>query len=155
MLKKEILYFQGPLRILTRTSKSQGVIKSIPREWKKKSGTSGNEEWGTPRAIPRLSAYFGCLHNRRSLWTACHGFNFLTSCIMTNRVIMVSVLHDVVIFPVQFFILKFKLYFDRHFWFSLFQCTLRSQIEGYTRLLIFMKFSTLSAVIWASPFINF
>ena len=33
--------------------------------------------------------------------------------------------------------------------------TLRSQIEGYTRLLIFRKFSTLPAVIWASPFINF
>ena len=32
--------------------------------------------------------------------------------------------------------------------------TLRSQIEGYTRLLIFRKFSILSAVIWASPFIN-
>ena len=35
------------------------------------------------------------------------------------------------------------------------QNTLRSQIEGYTRLLIFRKFSTLPAVIWASPFINF
>ena len=34
-------------------------------------------------------------------------------------------------------------------------CTLRSQIEGYTRLLIFRKFSILPAVIWASPFINF
>ena len=33
--------------------------------------------------------------------------------------------------------------------------TLRSKIEGYTRLLIFGKFSTLPAVIWASPFINF
>ena len=33
--------------------------------------------------------------------------------------------------------------------------TLRSQIEGYTRLLIFRKFSTLPAVIWASPFIIF
>ena len=33
--------------------------------------------------------------------------------------------------------------------------TLRSQIDGYTRLLIFRKFSTLPAVIWASPFINF
>jgi hypothetical protein len=33
--------------------------------------------------------------------------------------------------------------------------TLRSQIEGYTRLLIFRKFSTLPVVIWASPFINF
>jgi hypothetical protein len=33
--------------------------------------------------------------------------------------------------------------------------TLRSQIEGYTRLLIIRKFSTLPAVIWASPFINF
>ena len=33
--------------------------------------------------------------------------------------------------------------------------TLRSQIEGYTRLLIFRKFSTLPAVIWASPLINF
>ena len=33
--------------------------------------------------------------------------------------------------------------------------TLRSQIEGYTGLLIFRKFSTLPAVIWASPFINF
>ena len=33
--------------------------------------------------------------------------------------------------------------------------TLRSQIEGYTRLLIFKKFSPLPAVIWASPFINF
>ena len=32
--------------------------------------------------------------------------------------------------------------------------TLRSQIEGYTRLLILRKFSTLPAVIWASPFIN-
>ena len=32
--------------------------------------------------------------------------------------------------------------------------TLRSQIEGYTRLLIFRKFSILPAVIWASPFIN-
>ena len=29
-----------------------------------------------------------------------------------------------------------------------------SQIEGYTRLLIFRKFSILPAVIWASPFIN-
>ena len=28
------------------------------------------------------------------------------------------------------------------------------KIEGYTRFLIFRKFSTLSAVIWASPFIN-
>ena len=35
-----------------------------------------------------------------------------------------------------------------------FSCTLRSQIEGYTRLLILRKFSTLPAVIWASPFIN-
>ena len=33
--------------------------------------------------------------------------------------------------------------------------TLRSQIEGYTRLLIFKNFSTLPRVIWASPFINF
>jgi hypothetical protein len=33
--------------------------------------------------------------------------------------------------------------------------TIRSQIEGYTRLLIFRKFSTLPAVTWASPFINF
>ena len=33
--------------------------------------------------------------------------------------------------------------------------TLRSQIEGYPRLLIFRKFSTLPAVISASPFINF
>ena len=33
--------------------------------------------------------------------------------------------------------------------------TLRSQIEGYTRLLIFRKFFTLPAVIWVSPFINF
>ena len=32
--------------------------------------------------------------------------------------------------------------------------TLKSQIEGYTRLLIFRKFSILPAVIWASPFIN-
>ena len=32
---------------------------------------------------------------------------------------------------------------------------LRSQIEGYTRLLIFGKFSTLPAIIWASLFINF
>ena len=32
--------------------------------------------------------------------------------------------------------------------------TLRSQIEGYTRLLIFRKFSILPAVIWASPFID-
>ena len=31
--------------------------------------------------------------------------------------------------------------------------TLRSQIEGYTRILIFRKFSSLPAVIWASPFI--
>ena len=30
-----------------------------------------------------------------------------------------------------------------------------SQIEGYTRLLIFSNFSILPAVIWASPFINF
>ena len=30
-----------------------------------------------------------------------------------------------------------------------------SPIEGYTRLLIFRKFSTLPTVIWASPFINF
>ena len=28
-------------------------------------------------------------------------------------------------------------------------------VEGYPRLLIFRKFSTLPAVIWASPFINF
>ena len=28
------------------------------------------------------------------------------------------------------------------------------QIEGYTRLLIFRKFSILPIVIWASPFIN-
>ena len=33
-------------------------------------------------------------------------------------------------------------------------CTFRSQIEGYTCLLILRKFSTLPAVIWASPFIN-
>ena len=33
--------------------------------------------------------------------------------------------------------------------------TLRSQIEGYTRLLILMKFSFLSAVIWAYLFITF
>ena len=33
--------------------------------------------------------------------------------------------------------------------------TLRSQIEGYTRLLIFRKISILPAVIWASLFINF
>ena len=33
--------------------------------------------------------------------------------------------------------------------------TLRSQIEGCTRLSIFRKFSTLPAVIWASSFINF
>ena len=32
--------------------------------------------------------------------------------------------------------------------------TLRSQIEEYTCLLILRKFSTLPAVIWASPFIN-
>ena len=32
--------------------------------------------------------------------------------------------------------------------------TVRSQIEGYIRLLIFRKFSILPAVIWASPFIN-
>ena len=32
--------------------------------------------------------------------------------------------------------------------------TLKSQIEGYTHLLIFRKFSILPAVIWASPFIN-
>ena len=32
--------------------------------------------------------------------------------------------------------------------------THRSQIEGYTRLLIFRKLSILPAVIWASPFIN-
>ena len=38
---------------------------------------------------------------------------------------------------------------------ELLKSTLRSQIEGYTRLLIFRKFSTLPAVIWASPFINF
>ena len=38
---------------------------------------------------------------------------------------------------------------------SIIQFTLRSQIEGYTRLLIFRKFSTLPAVIWASQFINF
>ena len=37
---------------------------------------------------------------------------------------------------------------------SIIQFTLRSQIEGYTRLLIFRKFSTPPAVIWASPFIN-
>ena len=30
-----------------------------------------------------------------------------------------------------------------------------TQIEGYTRLLIFRKFSILPAVIWASRFINF
>ena len=35
-----------------------------------------------------------------------------------------------------------------------FLLTLRSQIEGYTLLLIFRKFSILPAVIWASPFIN-
>ena len=34
-----------------------------------------------------------------------------------------------------------------------FKSTLRSQIEGYTRLLIFRKFSILPAVIRASPFI--
>ena len=39
-------------------------------------------------------------------------------------------------------------------WLS-FLSTLRSQIEGYTRLLIFRKISTLCAVIWAYPFINF
>ena len=33
--------------------------------------------------------------------------------------------------------------------------TLRSQIEGYTLLLIFRKFSSLPAVIWVSPFIKF
>ena len=33
--------------------------------------------------------------------------------------------------------------------------TLRSQIEGYTRLLVCRKFSILPAVIWAYPFINF
>ena len=33
--------------------------------------------------------------------------------------------------------------------------TFRSQVEGYTRLFLFRKFSTLPAVIWASPFINF
>ena len=33
--------------------------------------------------------------------------------------------------------------------------TLRSQIEGYTRLFIFKKISPLPAVILASPFINF
>ena len=33
--------------------------------------------------------------------------------------------------------------------------TLTSQIDGYTRLLIFRKFSTLPDVIWASQFINF
>ena len=32
--------------------------------------------------------------------------------------------------------------------------TLRSQIEGYTRLLIFRKFSTLPAVIWAYSFLD-
>ena len=33
--------------------------------------------------------------------------------------------------------------------------TVKSQIEGHTHLLIFRKFSTLPAVIWAYPFINF
>ena len=33
--------------------------------------------------------------------------------------------------------------------------TFRSQVEGYTRLFLFRKFSTLPAVIWASPFIKF
>ena len=33
--------------------------------------------------------------------------------------------------------------------------TLTSLIDGYTHLLIFRKFSTLPAVIWAFPFINF
>ena len=33
--------------------------------------------------------------------------------------------------------------------------TLKSQIEGYTHLLIFRKFSILPTVIWAYPFINF
>ena len=37
---------------------------------------------------------------------------------------------------------------------QLYQYTLRSQIEGYTRLLIFRKFSILPALIWASPFIQ-
>ena len=32
--------------------------------------------------------------------------------------------------------------------------TLRSLIEGYTRLLFFRKFSILPAVIWVYPFIN-
>ena len=32
--------------------------------------------------------------------------------------------------------------------------TLKSQIEGYTHLLIFRKFSILHAVIWTSPFID-
>ena len=34
-------------------------------------------------------------------------------------------------------------------------CTLSSQIEGYTRLLVFRKFSNLPAVIWASLLIKF
>ena len=33
--------------------------------------------------------------------------------------------------------------------------TLKSQIEGYTRLFIFRKFSILPAVTWAYPLINF
>ena len=41
-----------------------------------------------------------------------------------------------------------------HFYWQYFH-TLWSQIKGYTRLLIFRKFSILPAVIWASPFINF
>ena len=36
----------------------------------------------------------------------------------------------------------------------MFFTNLRSQIEGYTRLLIFRKFSILLAVIWAFPFID-
>ena len=39
--------------------------------------------------------------------------------------------------------------------FQLVRGTLRSQIEGYTRLLIFKKFSIPPAVIWAYLFINF
>ena len=38
---------------------------------------------------------------------------------------------------------------------QLYQYTLRSQIEGYTRLLIFRIFSILPAVIWAYSFNNF
>ena len=57
MHASKFLNFRGPRGVLARTSRSRGVIESIPRgsRSEKKVGTSRIEGRGIPRAIPSLS----------------------------------------------------------------------------------------------------